>query len=158
MLFSFFMHMRTTHERYVPVVVFVVFVCVCVLLSVRWPSFVRRRDALCNKIFPARPWTEFWLWVRVQTGVGVSYCMTLFRLFDIPVFWPILLLYYVLSVVSGYPVGLYISYSRTALLLGPTPIIPLRYGLESPPCCPSPQQYLYRQPCPYAAGCSKLLR
>jgi Rer1 family len=45
-----------------------------------------------------RPFTrrlpEFQFWHSSVRGVLIAFCMTFFGLFDVPVFWPILLVYF----------------------------------------------------------------
>ena len=47
-----------------------------------------------------RPFTrrvpEFVFWWGCVKAVGIAFCLALFRLFDIPVFWPILLIYFII--------------------------------------------------------------
>jgi Rer1 family len=42
----------------------------------------------------ARRLPEFKFWLACFKGVGTSFIMTFFSMFDVPVFWPILLLYF----------------------------------------------------------------
>ncbi|CAM9776993.1 unnamed protein product, partial [Sphacelaria rigidula] len=48
----------------------------------------------------ARPFSrrlpEFQFWLSSQKGVVMAFGMTLFTLFDVPVFWPILLMYFII--------------------------------------------------------------
>ncbi|CAN0333271.1 unnamed protein product, partial [Hapterophycus canaliculatus] len=38
---------------------------------------------------------EFKFWLSSQRGLLMAFGMTFFKLFDIPVFWPILLIYFI---------------------------------------------------------------
>ena len=38
---------------------------------------------------------EFKFWYASVRAVVIAFCMTFFSIFDIPVFWPILLLYFI---------------------------------------------------------------
>merc|ERR1719261_1144501 len=42
----------------------------------------------------ARRLPEFKFWMACTRGVGTSLLMTFFSIFDVPVFWPILLMYF----------------------------------------------------------------
>jgi hypothetical protein len=42
----------------------------------------------------ARRLPEFKFWLACARGVGTAFCMTFLSVFDVPVFWPILLLYF----------------------------------------------------------------
>lgn len=43
---------------------------------------------------------EFQFWLSSQKGLLMAFGMTFFNLFDIPVFWPILLIYFIVLMVS----------------------------------------------------------
>ncbi|CAN0443897.1 unnamed protein product, partial [Scytosiphon promiscuus] len=43
---------------------------------------------------------EFQFWLSSQKGLLMAFGMTFFSLFDIPVFWPILLIYFIVLMVS----------------------------------------------------------
>ncbi|CAN0506008.1 unnamed protein product, partial [Scytosiphon promiscuus] len=42
---------------------------------------------------------EFQFWLSSQKGVMMSFCMTFLSIFNIPVFWPILLIYFIVLMV-----------------------------------------------------------
>ena len=44
----------------------------------------------------ARRLPEFKFWLSCVKGTGMAACMTLFPIFDVPVFWPVLLLYFLI--------------------------------------------------------------
>lgn len=54
-------------------------------------------------LFDGRPFNrrlpEFQFWLSSQKGVLMSFGMTFLSIFDIPVFWPILLVYFVVLMV-----------------------------------------------------------